>query len=130
MNKFVLFLVLSCAMIVAPIVLFAADGGEGNADLAQIGFATFAILVASIPVAVEAVKGVFKPVNKTVIQIISWCTGIALTMLAWWLNLGFLEPLIWWQALIVGLFASLAANGVWDVGIYEQILKALGILKK
>lgn len=109
------------------IPLFAADGSAVDPESL---FASFAALVAAIPLIVEAVKSLFKPDSKAVTQIISWVTGVAVTMFGWWLNLGFLDGLLWWNALAIGFFASLAANGVYDTGFYEWLLKVLGIYKK
>lgn len=126
MKKFVKYLVAVLALFVA-IPLFAADG---QPVAPENFFTSFAALVAVIPLVVEAAKSLLKPDNKTVIQIISWITGIAVTMLGWWFNLGFLGGLLWWNALAIGFFASLAANGVYDTGFYEWLLKVLGIYKK
>lgn len=126
MKKFVKYLMAVLALFVA-IPLFAADGLPINPERL---FASFALLVAGIPLIVETVKGLLKPDSKTVIQIISWVTGVAVTMCGWWLNLGFLDGLLWWNALAIGFFASLAANGVYDTGFYEWLLKVLGIYKK
>lgn len=126
MKKFVKYLMAVLALFVA-IPLFAADGLPVDPESL---FASFAALGAAIPLVVEAVKNLLKPDSKTVIQIISWVTGVAVTMFGWWLNLGFLDGLLWWNALAIGFFASLAANGVYDTGFYEWLLKVLGIYKK
>ena len=126
MKKFLKYFIAIFALFIT-IPLMAADGEAFSPDTL---FSSFVALVAGIPLVVEAIKGLFKPDSKTVIQIISWITGVAVTMFGWWLNLGFLEGLIWWNALAIGFFASLAANGVYDTGFYEWLLKQLGILKK
>lgn len=112
-------------LLIIAIPTFASDGSQIESV-----FLSFAALVAVIPLIVESVKSFLKPKNKLFIQIISWLTGIAVTMLGWWFSLGFLDGLLWWNALIVGAFASLAANGVYDTGVYEWVLKLLGIIKK
>ncbi len=106
---------------------FAQDGGSFEPDSL---FTTFVTLVAGIPFIVEAVKGVFNPKDRLLTQLISWGTGIAVTMFGWWFGIGFLHGLLWWNALIIGVFASLAANGVYDTNFYTWLLKTLGILKK
>jgi len=116
------------AMLLMPFALLASDGSNDAGPISSI-FVTFVTLVAAIPLVVEAVKKVIKTDIKIINQIISWITGIALTMAGWWLGFGFLVGLVWWHALIVGLCASLAANGVYDTSIYEYILRAVGILK-
>lgn len=126
MKKFLKYFIALMALFIALPLMAAGDGGFSPDSL----FVSFVALVAGIPMVVELVKSVFKPENKRVIQIISWITGVAVTMFGWWLNLGFLEGLIWWNALAIGFFASLAANGIYDTGFYEWLLKQLGILKK
>lgn len=89
--------------------------------------ATFAALVALIPLAVEGIKRLLKLNNSTIIQVVSWLTGLGITSIAWAFDVGFISGLPWYQMLIVGLFASLAANGAYDIGIYTYILKLMGI---
>ncbi len=89
--------------------------------------ATFAALVALIPLAVEGVKRLLKLKNSTIIQVVSWLTGLGITSIAWAFDVGFISGLPWYQMLIVGLVASLAANGAYDIGIYTYILKLMGI---
>lgn len=128
MKKFVKYLMAVLALFVA-IPTFASDGSQVDSV-----FLSFAALVAGIPFIVEGVKPFFKPFlkpkNRLFIQILSWLTGIAVTMFGWWLNLGFLDGLLWWNALVIGFFASLAANGVYDTGFYEWLIKASGLTKK
>jgi hypothetical protein len=88
---------------------------------------SFAALVALIPFVVEAFKRLFRLKNSKVIQVVSWITGLGVTALIWAFDVGFVSGLPWYQMLIVGLFASLAANGVYDIGLYTYILKAMGI---
>lgn len=121
MKKFVCLLVLFLFSFVAT--TFAAVTGDvgGSIDYGAV-FATFASLVAAIPFATEALKGLFRITSPVVNQVISWLVGIALAMLAWWLGIGFLEGVLWWVALIYGLAASLAANGVFDTGLIEWLI--------
>jgi len=126
MKNFVKYFIALLALFIAIPIMAAGEVGFSPDSL----FASFVALVAGIPLVVEAIKGLVKPDSKTIIQIISWITGIAVTMFGWWLNLGFLEGLLWWNALVIGFFASLAANGIYDTGFYEWLLKQIGILKK
>jgi len=126
MKNFVKYFIALLALFIAIPIMAAGEVGFSPDSL----FASFVALVAGIPLVVEAIKGLVKPDSKTIIQIISWITGIAVTMFGWWLNLGFLEGLLWWNALVIGFFASLAANGIYDTGFYEWFLKQIGILKK
>lgn len=126
MKKLIYYLLIMLAFVLAPVSLSAADW---TADEVQNAFGNFVALVAAIPLAVEALKSILKPTQRLWVQALSWGTGIAMTMLGWWLGFGFLAGMLWWHALIVGLFASLSANGVWDTGLYEAILKAIKIIK-
>lgn len=127
MKKFLLSIAMLAMVLVVPTIALGANGG-----LPDIGnpFVSFLALSAAIPLIAELVIKLFKPPAGIWTQIVSIVVGIGLTMFGWWFGLGFLSGLIWWHALIVGLCASLAANGIWDTGIYEAILKAIGILKR
>lgn len=121
MKKFVCLLVLFLFSFVS--VTFAAVTGDagGSVDYGSI-FATFASLVAAIPFVTEALKGLLRITSPVVSQIVSWLVGVLLAMFAWWLGLGFLDGAVWWVALIYGLAASLAANGVFDTGLIEWLV--------
>lgn len=114
-------------MLFSSTVLFAQDNvleymvnGEEFTEV----FTTFVTLVAVIPVVTEFLKNAFK-VNggtpKFLIQLLSWGTGILLTMFGWWFSLGFLAGLEWYYALLYGFGASLASNGVADTKIIQWI---------
>ena len=129
-KKYILLAVALISMLLLPVTLLAAQVTEGIVEFSLEGsFVTFTAIVAAIPFLVEGVKTLFKPQNKTVIQMLSWLVGVAFVMFGWWLGLGFLATLLWWQALVVGLFASMAANGLWDTGLYEAVLRAMGFIK-
>ena len=86
-------------------------------------FVTFAALVAVIPVVTEFLKEILsiKPGGGIWTQVLSWATGILLTLAGWFLDLGFLSGLSAWLALLYGAGASLAANGVFDTQIITAI---------
>jgi hypothetical protein len=92
-------------------------------------FETFAALVVGIPFVVEIVKRVFSPPEGLWTQIVSWGTGIFVTIVGGLFELGFLADLIYWQWILVGFLASLAANGVFDTQFPIWVLKKLGIIK-
>lgn len=121
MRNFVCLLVLFLFSFVSA--TFAAVTGDagGSVDYGSV-FATFASLVAAIPFVTEALKGLLRITSPVIRQAISWLIGIALAMFAWWLGLGFLDGAVWWVALIYGLAASLAANGVFDTGLIEWLV--------
>jgi hypothetical protein len=90
-------------------------------------FETFLALVAFIPVVVEFLKRLIIP-NATGfgVQIFSWTIGILITLAGWLLNLGFLNGLSWWMALLYGAGACLAANGIFDTGLITAIFSLFG----
>ncbi len=120
MRKFILLFV----MLIGSLSLFAQNMDPGPDYSA--GFETFAALVALIPFAVEAVKKLIPNASSTAIQIVSWVAGIVVTMFAWMFHLGFVAGLEWYIALLYGLGASLAANGIFDTGLISWILKLFG----
>lgn len=92
-------------------------------------FYTFAAFVAIIPFVTEALKALLGATGFLA-QLLSWITGILLSLAAWFLNIpGIFEALIWWQVIIVGFAGSLAANSLFDTGLITYILEKLGILK-
>lgn len=121
MKNFVCLLVLFLfSFVSATFAAVTGDVGSG-VDYGSV-FATFASLVAAIPFVTEALKGLLHITSPVARQIISWLVGVALAMFAWWLGLGFLDGSLWWVALIYGLAASLAANGVFDTGLIEWLV--------
>lgn len=124
MKTFMKGLMLIMIMLLPTTLLFAQDGtGETHGDF-ETAFTTFVALVAAIPVVVEFLKNLFGKTKATqdwLVQLLSWVTGIAMTMFGWFLNLGFLEGLTWYWALIYGFGASLAANGVADTQIIQWV---------
>ncbi|MDR1381767.1 MAG: hypothetical protein LBJ47_09870 [Tannerella sp.] len=86
-------------------------------------FTTFAMLVAVIPVVTEFVKKLLPGENGSGfwMQALSWSVGVMVTVFGWLLNLGFLSGLSIWMALLYGLGASLAANGVFDTHIITAL---------
>jgi hypothetical protein len=94
----------------------------GTSNTVGDAFATFAALVAVIPVVTEALKRLLFPSGKGLgVQLLSWGTGIVLTVAGWALDLGFLSGLSIWLTLLYGAGASLAANGVFDAGIVTAL---------
>lgn len=118
MRKIVL---LMLTLMLTYVGVYAQTTVEPTPDYSS-AFTTFAGLVAIIPFVVEGMKKIFKSISPIVIQIISWVTGIAVTMFGWAFHLGFLNGLEWWQALLYGLGVSLAANGIFDTGLIEWIV--------
>lgn len=87
-------------------------------------FISFAALVAVIPIITEFLKKIiFIPsyAPRWVIIALSWITGLTVTMIGWLLQFGFLEGILWYHALLWGFAASLAANGIADTKLIQQI---------
>lgn len=85
-------------------------------------FATLAALVAATPVVTQAIRKLLKIEGGVWAQVLSWVVGLVLCMFGWVFDLGFLADITWWQALIYGIAASLAANGVFDIPFVQWIL--------
>lgn len=126
--KFSKFLFILAIISVFTSLSLFARGDSPPTDF-QSGFATFTSFILVIPLVVEFLKRRLpKNSPSLVIQIVSWVTGILLAMLAWFLNIGFFAELaLWWEALAVGVGASLVANGVFDTGLITWILSIVGI---
>lgn len=124
-----LFVMLILLVVVVSTALAQTPITVGADDFSSF-FSTFAALVAAIPVVVHFVLKLLKKDSQTpnlVVQIVSWMTGLALTTFGWALSLGFLADISWYWALLYGLAASLAANGVADTKI---IIAILSLFKK
>lgn len=117
MKKFLVFFGTALIMTVPAM----AQGDSPAGDLNSF-FTTFGALVGLIPVATHFVLKIIKKDSATpnlVVQIISWSMGLVITMFGWALQLGFLAGLTWYWALLYGIGASLAANGVADTKIIQ-----------
>lgn len=124
MKTIMMILMLIASAFIFTPLLFAQDPSSSPQGDIESAFTTFVALVAAIPVVVEFLKNIFGKTKATpnwIVQIFSWTTGVGMTMLGWYLNLGFLSDLTWYWALIYGIGASLAANGVADTKIIGWI---------
>lgn len=72
----------------------------------------------------------FKVSGSGIKQFLSWGIGIVLTVVLNLIGIGAPEGLLWYSALIYGLFVSLAANHVFDIGLLNSILEALKLPHK
>lgn len=111
-------------MILPTPLLFAQDGSGEIPGAFETAFTTFVALVAAIPVVVEFLKNLFGKTKETpdwLVQLLSWVTGLIMTIFGWYFNLGFLSEVTWYWALVYGFGASLAANGVADTQIIQWI---------
>jgi hypothetical protein len=116
---------LACFLILPFTALLAQGSDSGELPY---HFSTFILLVAIVPIVTEALKkmlGVYKYTPDLLIQILSWSVGILLALFGWWVKLGFLADLLWYQALLYGFGASLAANGVADTKLIQKIIELI-----
>jgi len=89
-------------------------------------FETFFALVAFIPIAVQFLrKYLFTSAGGIAAQLFSWAVGLSVTLIGWLLHLGFLDGLSIWVALLYGVGACLAANGIFDTGLIDSIFNAI-----
>jgi len=126
MKNFIKHLWVLAFMLISSVTLFAQGVGEIPVPLENYAeaFATFAALVGVIPIVTEFLKRILGANSTTpnaLIQTLSWVVGIVLTMFGWWFQLGFLQGIEWYSALLWGFGASLAANGVADTKIIQWI---------
>lgn len=89
-------------------------------------FLSLSALVAVIPLVVEIIKGFFPNLKGVWTQVVAWAVGIGLCMFGWWQQLGFLEGIEWYIALLYGLGSGLAANGLADTGLIEWMIGLFG----
>jgi len=126
MKKF-LILTIGLLFFAAVFSFPALAQGAGLDNEPGWGFETFAALAAVIPIVTEILKGWIKPPPGFWTQFLSWVTGLVITFVVWIAGVGFLAGMSWWMMLIYGFGASLAANGIFDIGFIEKII---GFFKK
>ena len=89
-------------------------------------YADFTTLVGGTIVITQALKAI--PAVKNFLTIVvSWGTGLALTAIGYFGELGFLVGLQVWEFILIAVGVSLAANGFYSV--VKKILEALGLIK-
>ena len=123
MKKFILFVLITFTMLfVSSLAAYASDVGDVIENVTGGGFATFAALVALTVSVTGVVKTIFKGLDGVIAVIVSWVMGIVITIAGWLLCLGFLCGLVWWEMLLYGFAASLAANGIFDFSSLSGLL--------
>lgn len=123
-----LFLVL---LFLTPLFLLAQDDPENSEDyIALFDSLPGIVLLMSIvtPLLTNAINSLVKLSGKAV-QILSWVTGILLSLVGYYFNLGMFSEVEIWQALLIGLGAGLISNGLFDIGLVKSILKMVGAKK-
>jgi len=91
-------------------------------------FATLVSLVTLVIFVASWINGKLHT-NGTWKQIISWAVALAFSFLGWALHLGFMDGQVWYQVLISGFAAGLAANGIFDITLIQAFLKLFGLEK-
>jgi len=94
-------------------------------------FLNLAAIVAITILVTETLENMFDT-DGFATQALSWGTGVVITLFGWWMGYGFLADVeVWYSALLWGIGASLAANGVFDIPVAKKIVKAvIGFLAK
>lgn len=128
MKKLLLFLFL-----ILPIGLFAQEIGDVVNQVVDTGFSNYFIsLAALVPLVVLISAFINKKLNLSgfLKQLIAWVISILLCFVGWYFNLGMFAGLVWWVVLVYGFAVGLAANGFFDIGLIQAILKGLKLEKK
>lgn len=122
MKRFLLFFVLAIGFVSASFA--QATGTAGEVDYNSV-IGTFAGFVGGVVLLTEGIKALFPKMQGIATQVVSWCTGIVVIMLLWWLHAGFVSGVEWYIALLYGLGASLVSNGVADTGFVQWLISLL-----
>lgn len=125
MKKLFLFCIV---LLLVPIWLLAESNSPGTGDINAQMFATFAGLSAGI----AALTALVKPLINTVgffTDLLSWCIGLILGIIAWKFQLGMFTDMSWYLALITGLMAAMGANKSYDVFCILKGSKSLSYRK-
>lgn len=88
----------------------------------------FGLVAATIPAAENIIKLLGNP-GKTKSLIISWGTGLVLTIIGAFITTSFLYELLWWQILVTGVGVSVVANWGYDK-LVKALLEQVGALEK
>ena len=105
--------------------LHAQDSGSPDASVFDNIYLSLACLAAGIVLVTEMALKLLPGAGGPVKQIVSWAIGIAITLIGWRLDAGFLSGLAWYIALLYALAASLIANGVADTGLVQWLIGLL-----
>jgi len=109
-------------MLCSVSAVFAETGDVSTAVDYDGMIATFAGFSGMVVLLTEGIKSLFPKMSGLVTQIVSWCVGIAVVMLLWWLDAGFVSDVQWYIALLYGFGASLVANGIADTGLVQWLI--------
>lgn len=105
-----------------PIASFATGGENAEPFDFEQWFLTLSAMVTLTITVTEFIKKWIGAYDNWA-RAVSWVVGIGIVYLGWWLDLGLLYGLTWYQAGIYGLGVSLAANGVFTIPVVQNILE-------
>ena len=136
MKKLLLFLTAFVLIFfITPVLAIAQDGEIVEQELSLIQLllsTTLSAYVVTFLAFVAIVTSLSSFINKYLDektgwfkQKLSWFVAVAVAMLAFLLNLGIFEPLLWWEALLTGVCGGLVANGVYDIPAIQELLLKL-----
>lgn len=101
-------------MLLAPAWVIAESSTAAAGDINPQMFATIAGLSAGI----AAFTALVKPLLNTsgfFTDLLSWCIGMIVGVIAWKFQLGMFTEMSWYLALFTGLMAAMGANKGYDV---------------
>lgn len=107
-------LLLIAGLLLAPAWVIAESSTAAAGDINPQMFATIAGLSAGI----AALTALVKPLLNTsgfFTDLLSWCIGMILGVIAWKFQLGMFTEMNWYLALFTGLMAAMGANKGYDV---------------
>lgn len=110
------------ALMLCSVSAVFAETGDVSTAVYDGMIATFAGFSGMVVLLTEGIKSLFPKMSGLVTQIVSWCVGIAVVMLLWWLDAGFVSDVQWYIALLYGFGASLVANGIADTGLVQWLI--------
>ena len=134
MKKLLLFLCAAVAFFVVPVTVFAQETVNSVVTtVVETGFSNYFIsLAALVPLVVLIAAFINTKLNLSgfLKQFVAWLISILLCFVGWYFNLGMFAGTVWWVVLIYGFAVGLAANGFFDIGLIQAILKGLKLEKK
>jgi hypothetical protein len=87
-------------------------------------------LVALTTFITQLAVSLFKVINGTWKQIISWGVGPVIVIILNLLNVGVAKDLLWYGAIAYSIAVSLGANKAFDTGLLDSLLKMFKFYKR
>jgi len=124
MKRLLVFLFMAIVAVMPLMAVTIDVGALGGID--PLYFTSFAGLVAVILPVTSIVNNLFNTAKKWK-QSVSWAVAVLLGVVPYWFDWGIFAGVDWYVALIYSLAAGLVANGLFDITLIKEILKALGL---